>query len=349
MGSGGADGASESSGPGIATRTRKRNRFVEWVLVDGNRLSLALAGSVLVFALLLVLYDLGVIAFTNDDSVTRMASGMIAGSFSLVTLVVSVNQLILSQEFSPASQFRDRLGGLLEFERDVEDAASVPASPTAPARLLELLAAAIRDGADDLARAVSDHDDEAFRTRATRYAEGVADSTERIDETLDRAEVKTFDALSAAVRYDDAWQLHAARHLRNDAAGLSEEADRAFDDLTEALRLFSTAQAHLKTIYLQRELTRFSQLTIYSGIPAVAAAVLIALLYGDIGAATVSASYLPYVTSLLATVVFVPLLLLASYILRTATLTRRTATVGVMLPRKEPEEGPFEVSYGDAE
>lgn len=322
---------------------------MEWVLVDGNRLSLTLAGSVLVFVLLLVLRSVGVIAFTNDDSITRMASGMIAGSFSLVTLVVSVNQLILSQEFSPASQFRDRLGGLLDFRRDVESAASVPASPTVPARLLELLTAAIRDSAENLADAVSDHGDEEFRSLTTQYAGSVAESTERLDETLDRAGSSTFDALAAAVRYDDAWQLYAARHLRNDAAELSEETEQAFDDLTEALRLFGTAQEHLKTIYLQRELTRFSQLTIYCGVPAVGAAVLIALLYGDIGNTTVSASYLPYVTSLLATVVFVPLLLLASYILRTATLTRRTAAIGPMFPRKEPDEGPFEVSYGDTE
>ena len=228
--------------------------------------------------------------------------------------------------------------------------ACVPASPAASARLLELLTATIRDSAADLADAVSDHDDEAFRNRATRYAENVADSTERIDETLGRSRASTFDALSAAaVRYDDAWQFYAARHLRDDVSELSEEADRAFDDLTEALRLFSAAQEHLKTVYLQRELTRFSQLTVHCGIPAVAAATLIALLYGDVGSSTVSATYLPYVTSFFATVVFVPLLLLASYILRTATLARRTAAVGVMLSRKEPEGGPFEVSYGDAE
>ena len=349
MDSDGTGEASESSGPGIATRTRSRNRFVEWVLVDGNRVWLTLAGSVLVFASLLVLHSVGVVAFTNDDSVTRMGSGMIAGSFSLVTLVVSVNQLILSQEFTPASEFRDRLGGLLEFRRDVEDAASVPASPATPARLLELLSATVRGRAETLADAVADHGDGEFRSRTTRYAESVGDSTERLDETLDRSGANTFDALVAAVEYDDAWQFYAARHLRNDAAGLSEEADRAFDELLEALRLFSTAQEHLKTIYLQRELTRFSQLTIYCGIPAVGAAVLIVLLYGGLGGATVSARYLPYVTSLLAAVVFVPLLLLAAYILRTATVTRRTATIGPMLPQKEPEEGPFEVSYGETE
>lgn len=321
---------------------------MEWVLVDGNRLLLSLGGSIVILVTLLILHDLGVIAFTNDDSVTRMASGMTAGTFSLVTLVVSVNQLILSQEFSSAGKFRDRLGGILEFRRDVEDATGVPAAPAEPTRLLELLAAAIRHRANVLADVVADNDDES-KTRIVGYANGVANSTSRVDEALDRTGVTAFDALSIAVEYDNYWQLYAARHLRNDTSALSTETDGAFDELIEVLQLFTTAQEHFKTIYLQRELTRFSQLTIFCGMPAVLAAVLITLLYGDLGGATISATYLPYVTLLLVTVVFFPLTLLASYILRTATITRRTAAIGPMLPQKDPDEGPFEVSYGDTE
>ncbi|GAA0238973.1 hypothetical protein GCM10009000_063200 [Halobacterium noricense] len=117
--------------------------------------------------------------------------------------------------------------------------------------------------------------------------------------------------------------------------------------MIELLQLFNIAQEHFKTIYLQRELTRFSQLTIYCGIPAVLAAVLIAVLYGDIGGATITVMCLSYVASFLATLVFVPLILLAAYILRTATLTRRTAATGPILPQRDPDDGPFEVSFND--
>lgn len=139
------------------------------------------------------------------------------------------------------------------------------------------------------------------------------------------------------------------KYLRNSALSLSETAIQAFVEVIEILELFSTAQEHFKTIYLQRELTRFSQLTINCGIPAVLAAVLISVIYGDIGGATISSTYLPYVTSLLATIVLVPLVLLDSYILRTATLTRRFAVIGPILPQKDRDEEPFQVSYGDTE
>lgn len=116
--------------------------------------------------------------------------------------------------------------------------------------------------------------------------------------------------------------------------------DTAFDESTEVLQLFSTAQERFKTIYLQRELTRFSQLIVCFGVPALLAAAFIVLLYGGLGGVAIDPGYLPHVTSLLVTVVFVPLVLLTTFILR-------TAKVGPTLPQKNPDEGPFAVSYDE--
>ncbi|GAA0665022.1 hypothetical protein ACFQDG_12125 [Natronoarchaeum mannanilyticum] len=346
MGSSAGDGSGASSEDFFGIRRKSRSRIVQWVLVDGDRLVVAACGAVLVCGLLLGLHAADAIAFANANSVTRMASGMIAGTFSLVTLVVSVNQLILSQEFSPAGEFRDRFGGVQTFRRDVADATGVPATPAEPTRMLELLVAAIRDSADELADAVDDHENEEYRELVGRYADNVTDEADRVADRLDRADVSAYDVLSAAVEYEESVQLYGARHLHNDADELSERESAAFDDLIEAFELFGTAQAHFKTIYLQRELTRFSQLTIYVGVPSILAASLIPLVYGDLGGMAIDVTFLPYVTALLATIVLAPVCLLAAYILRTATLTRRTAEIGPMVPQKDPDEGPFEVSYG---
>lgn len=343
------DDSGEPSPEDLATLPRSRNQLLEWVLIEGNRIVLTAIFTVGVFASILLCHELGIVAFSNDDSITRLASGMVAGSFSLVTLVVSVNQLILSQQFSPAGQFRKQFEGVMEFRRDAEAATSVPASPAAPTRLLELLSTNIRDRATALAESVAGHDDEQYRERIERYAHGVADSTREIDEILDGADETAFDALVAAVKYDNPWQLYAARHLRDDTPSLSEETDGAFEELIDALQLFKTAQAHFKTVYLQRELTRFSQLTVFTGLPSIAAAVFIILLYGGLGGPTIRLSYHPYVVSLLTSIVLVPVGLLAAYILRTATLTRRTVAVGPMILAKDPDLGPFDVSYGESE
>ncbi|WP_246308223.1 hypothetical protein [Halorarum salinum] len=161
-----------------------RTRAVEWVLVGGDRVRLEPGISAAVPVLLLALDAAGLIAFTKANSVTRMASGMIAGTFSLVTLVVSINQLILSREFSTAGEFRDRLSGVAEFRGDVADVTGAPASPAVPTRLLELLVDAIRRRADALADAVDDGDGE-YWDRVEGYAEEVAGDAARVDGTLE--------------------------------------------------------------------------------------------------------------------------------------------------------------------
>lgn len=322
----------------------------EWVIVDGNRLIVATLITAGVLALLLALNALGVIAFQNPNSVTRVASGMIAGTFSLVTLVVSVNQMILSREFSSAGETRDKLDGVMDFREDVEALANVPASPAAPAGLLDLITVTIHERADELEESVSDHPDPDCRDAVSQYVAGIDSSTERLHETLEETSFGTFTAVSAAVNYNDSWQIYAGRHLYNrHEDSFSEEASESFERLLDALRLFDVAREQFKTTYLQRELTQFSRQTLYCGVPSILSAIILGLAYADIGGPTLSVDLLPFVVITLIAVVVSPLALMTAYILRTATVTRRTASVGPMLPQKDPDEGPFDVSYGESE
>ncbi|THE66574.1 hypothetical protein D8Y22_00090 [Salinadaptatus halalkaliphilus] len=347
MGSADSEETLESYGTDIGKRKRSLSRLRDWVLVEADRLFVSTVISVVVFLLFLGLHAVGIISFVNDDSITRLAGGMIAGTFSLVTLVVSINQLILSREFAAAGESEDQIQGVMSFRSDTADAVGVPATPASPTRILELLVEAIHDRSETLAAAVADHDDPDATEQITAYTNHVQESTERVDETLEHTKFGTFRAVSAAIGYDNAWQLYAAKHLRGRYGdGLPREGTDALEGLIDTLQLFSVAREHFKTTYLQRELTRFSQLTIYCGMPAILSAMLIGFLYADLGGASISLDYLPYVVSALIAVVVSPLSLLASFILRTATVTRRTASVGPMLPKKDPDEGPFDVSYG---
>ncbi|MFD1563809.1 hypothetical protein ACFR99_09635 [Haloarchaeobius amylolyticus] len=347
MGSAETDETLESYGADIGTHDGVLTRFREWVLVDGNRLSVTATILIVVFAVVAALYELGVITFVNPGAVTSVASGMIAGTFSLVTLVVSVNQLILSQEFSAAGRARDRLEDVIEFRQTVADDAAVPASPASPTRVLGLILESIHDDATALADTVEDRDDE-FSEIVIRYTNGVIERTERTDDLIGKSGSDTFTAVSAAITYDESWHLYVGTHLRGEYAdSLSPAATERLDELIDSLKLFHVAREQFKTTYLQQELTRFSQLTVYCGVPSILSAILIGLLYADFAGPSVSAALLPSVVSVLFLVVLLPLALLASYILRTATITRRTASVGPMVPQKGAEEGPFDVTAGE--
>lgn len=354
-------------------------RVVEWFLLDGDRLVVATLFVLVVLLATLVLEAIGAISFTNPGAMTRVASGLIAGSFSLVTVVVSINQLILSSEFVAAGTAEDRLEGVESVRDDIAELAGVPAAPAAPAALLELLAETVNRRAGALGSAVESADaraptDGAADTRESsagsteahestagsagastelsvqRYAAELRHDTDRLDDALDSTSFDAFDTLSLAARFDDGWYRYAGEHLRAAHEGaLDPEATDAFDDVRSGLRLFAIAREHFKTTYLQRELTRFSQLTIGFGVPSILAAVLLGVTYADAAGPTLSYTALSAVVSVIVTIAIAPVALLAAYILRTATITRRTASTGPMLPAKAADETPFDVTDPDDE
>lgn len=335
----------DATRPRVTKQWPRGIRFYEWLVLDGNRLVIAAGISLSMFVALLAGDRLGVISFANDDSITRLAGGMIAGSFSLVTLVVTLNQLVLSREFASADEVSDRLDGIMTFRKELEAAAEIPVSPGSPSRILELIAETIADRAEQLGETVAETEDEAFAVCVADYVDGITTDATELDETLEGTEFGTFTAVSSTVAYDHAWQLYAARQLRERAGDdLSSEADQAFAALQTALRLFTEAQEHFKTIYLKRELTRLSQLTIVTGVPSIVAAMVLGLTYAGPTGAVLPETLLPVVGSGLIAVVSVPLALLAAYIIRTATITRRTASVGPMLPGKDPDADPFAIT-----
>ncbi|MFP8956683.1 hypothetical protein ACLI4Y_08135 [Natrialbaceae archaeon A-CW3] len=319
-------------------------QFRDWFLIDANRLFLALCLSAGVFILFFSLDSFGLIAFTNDDSVTRLAGGMVAGTFSLVTIVVSINQLILSQEFSSAGRVSDRLKEVTSFRSDVADVIDAPLAPGSPSELLESLADRIQQRTDSLKDHTSDSDiDTDARTDLERYIRAVDASAEHVDEILSSATFGTFDAVSAAIEYDAARHHLAATYLlAHHESALSPAARDDLRALIETFELFLIAREHFKTTYLQRELTRFSQLTLVIGVPAITSAMLIGFLYAGRTGPVLSLTALPVVVSALLAVVFSPLALMTVYILRTATVTRRTASVGPMLPTKDPDRSVIE-------
>ncbi|AGB36292.1 hypothetical protein [Natronococcus occultus] len=346
MGSGDIDETLDSYGTDVNDQESVLWTLLDWILLQGNRIFITVALTVGVFLSLLVVHALGLISFINDDSLTRMVGGMIAGTFSLITLVVSVNQMILSREFRSADEFRNRLEGVMDFRHDIEDATGVPATPAAPAKQLELLVREIDYRADRVTAAVADDRDGTAQREVEAFIASVRERTERTRESLDEARFGSFNALSSAMGYNDAWQIYAARYLCNQYDDeLSADTREALEDLLDALRLFNVGREHFKTTYLQRELTRLSQLTILFGIPSVLSAFFLGLLYAGIGGPMISHTYTPLVASGLIAIVFSPLALLAAYILRTATVARRTASIGPMLPQKAPDEGPFEVHH----
>lgn len=83
---------------------------VVWLLLTGSRW---VVSGCLVFLFLIVLLSLlefGIIATGNGSFLTRLFSSLIGNIVTLITVALSINQLIISREFSSPGQLREISG-----------------------------------------------------------------------------------------------------------------------------------------------------------------------------------------------------------------------------------------------
>ncbi|XVH32395.1 hypothetical protein ACNS7O_04210 [Haloferacaceae archaeon DSL9] len=328
---------------GSKTKDTAYNRLVRWLLIDGDRLFISACTLAVWYLLFVGLNSLGVVGFLNDDSITRMAGGMIAGTFTVVTIVISINQLILSRQFAAAGEFQDRYDDVMAMRTETEKQAGVPVSPAAPTTYLELVVGTIEVRARSLSDTVAEHDAGAADALGD-FATTVAEDAEPVRETLADANFEAVEAVSAAIAFDDSAHLYAERYLSNvHGSNLSPETNVALDELREALQLFNVARSHFKTTYLQRELSHLSRLVTLTGVPSVVAAMCIGLLYATPTGPAITSAALPYVTAALMIVVLAPLTIVSTYVLRSATLTRMTASIGPFVAERDPDDMSIEI------
>lgn len=85
--------------PKKGTRDRRGNRLIEWSLLAGNRLVVAGIVVALIFVILLILEILGVTVVQGPTALFYLFGGFIGGNLTLITIVLSINQLVLSRQF----------------------------------------------------------------------------------------------------------------------------------------------------------------------------------------------------------------------------------------------------------
>ncbi len=109
-----------------------------WLLLDADRwLVTALLSGVLFCGILAVglLHPTPALTLlTRGDPVETLFQALITGTVTAVTLVLTLNQLVLSQELGAVGDQRERMDGSMQFRADVADAVDTPVSPAEPRR-----------------------------------------------------------------------------------------------------------------------------------------------------------------------------------------------------------------------
>ena len=316
-----SEGTDGSSAPGGGATS--------WLLLEGDRLAVAsvvVGGVLLVF--LLVLWRYGYGSTRPSSPVYFLFSSLLTGDLTLITVVLSINQLVLSRELGAPGTLQNRIEGSVEYREDVEETVETAVSPTAPTEFLRFLHEQVGEQADRLDERVDDVDG-GSRSRLRSLAYALRDDVRIVNGTLDRqGEEGVFAVVAATIRTNHAEQLHEIGSIR---AGDSSPADDAIDETLDRLESYllqiDVARNYFKTVYVQKELAFLSRLLLYVGVPAVVASGGALVIYNAATSLGVLDPLLAAVTGVAFTLGFAPLAILFAFVLRLAWVAEKTATV----------------------
>jgi hypothetical protein len=320
---------------GEPDRRRLAVEMKQWFLLTGNRLIVAavmlagIAGSFFAAGLL------GLATVTTPNRVMWFLNGTVNGLLTLVPIAVGVNQIVLSQEFGSIKNLYDRRRDISGFRKRVERRTGATVSSPRASAFFRTFLSAVSETAASFRRECERNGDSPADEIET-YVRSVTGEADETRERLPEREFEMLDTLLVVLDYDDSIQMYQTRQLRsNPDLDLSDEATAKLYELEELFTEIDAVRQYLKTVLVERQLARLSRLLIYTGIPAVAVAALGIFTYRDVAGLTLSHSVLVVVAGMLVAVTLVPLAVLASYILRVATIARQTAAFGPFVP--EPD------------
>lgn len=312
----------------------RRLRLDRWILLEGNRL--AVTGALLTLNFLAIV-GVGTIwpfeiqrLLTETQAVQTILNTLMSGIILLVSVVVSISAIVLTYDMASVSNQEDRIEGSMAFHHKLGQLAGPDETPTDPKSFLRLMAKTIRSRVNQLEE-VTDEDEE-FSDDIREHVESIVRTVEQLDDSLTKAGGGEFAVLWLGLETDYASLMNQTRNLTSTHKNhLSENVEAQFNELLKSLEVFATGREYFKTLYYSREIAGLSQTLLVISLPAIlfSATMILAINAGLLPEVRVLG--LPPLLTFIAiafTVALAPFIVLTSYILRVATVARRTASAG---------------------
>lgn len=342
-----ADVRAEASNIRSMLAMHGENRIKQWFLLRGDRWKVAVALMLGVLFALLLLTRVQSIELrnllTNTNTIQTLFNTLLSGIILLVSIVVSINSVFLSQEITDIESQQQRVDATVDYRNRIEEFIDTDVSPARPAEFLRVVLGTINQQATVLADRAADSDNEAFGEEAADFRERVTEDTKNAAETLEDAQFGTFNVLLAGLNYDYSWQLHVARRFkRKYHEALTDSENEAIDDLADTLKFFAVGREYFKSLYYKRELARLSSRLLYVALPTLVftSYVLLALdskLFPEMSLFGISPLVL--FVSIAYTLALGPYLIFTAYVIRAATVTQRTLSAGPFVLQRGTDVG----------
>lgn len=309
---------------------------MRWFLLDGDRTLLVVGLSAAVFLGFVGLGLAGVVGVTESGPVASALASALTGVFALVTITVTINQLVLSRVLGSPGHIRDRIESVHRFRGRAEELNSrVATSPSDPVGFLSVVTRAVREQALHLRETYGAHHDAGQRREVEELVETLVDLADHVDRHVDRDTSELYEILSPILNNSYSRHLNALQYVETESDGLTADEREAIGELADALDLINLTRHYFKTLYIHEELATVSRRILLTGLPAGVVTFATILVYAGGLASTAGELPLLVLVSASISVVFVPLAVLFAYGLRLAAVAARTTTFGTFTPDEE--------------
>lgn len=330
------DDASYGTPPENPVR-RRLFRMKRWFLLDANRnliTGVLLAASFVTILLVGSLGPVPVRSFLTEGVSPGVALiELLKSIVSVVVIVLSINQLVLSPGLGPVGEQQERFEQSMDLRRKVEDHTGVQVSPASPAAFLAVLLDAIIDQAEQIEEiaARTDISDSVVHEEITELTNESRIEAERVRSLLTSSEFGQFEVVSAALRFAMSEKARMLRGIRQShSTSSSEPLQEAFDEMEDLLQLFTVSREYLKIVYTRDEYIRLSEGLLYTGLPAI----LITYCAAQIDGPSAFPGHFFGVENRLifvsgaVTIALTPFAVLLSYVFRLTAMSRSTLFIG---------------------
>ena len=311
-------------------------RFVDWLFVSGNRrvVTGGLAVSVYLAMLGLTLVE-PVEArrlLTEQNTIQMLLNTFLSGVILLVSIVVSINSLVVSQELAPIGSQHDRVVESWDFREEAARLVDVGVSPADPAEFLLTILEAVERQLDELEETTSNLDGEPH-VAVTEYVETTRRGLAGTERVLATSGYGSFDEALFGPSYDPSEHIDDGRTLYSSHDDLPESVSDGVEDIVTALQYFATAREYFKTVYYKREFSYLSRDLLYAGLPAILliSYVLLAIDGIRFAGTTLGVDNLFLFLTFTYVVALTPFLVLTAYTLRAAIISANTITAGAFI------------------
>ncbi|MFB6178834.1 MAG: hypothetical protein ABEI77_03805 [Halorientalis sp.] len=326
-------------------------RPIRWLLLDGNRLTVA----TLVLALMLgVVVLLDPIPSITSQSITPLFyafSALLSGNLNLLTIVVAVNQLVFSRELKSTSTLRSEIEDIAKLRQSVAHAGGREVAPATPAGFVRVLL----DGLDRDRRALDaigdrrDLDgDEADSDDLRELVRLLGSQCETVRTRLSESESQTVDVLAAMLAVDFSAANHLAVSVRERGSSrLSDSTHAAIASIIEQLEQLVLVRNHFESMYTQENLSKMSRQLLFVGIPVefllgVTLLWFVGVFDGPSPAGLpVPAIYVLFVLGL------APLAVVFAFVIRAVTISRQTVITTQFTPQRHAAQLREEYTVAD--